>query len=458
MSQEILQPLRNSLFSVPIRDAVVVMICAAISVVPIAHAQPDSPALPVSEKEVQPAAVEPPTKAPSTGEAALPTMTELISSYRAMPFAERCEIVVRRTRANQSPVERRATAFVRCDARTIPVRVRLELGELTIGLDASRILFVSAKDSKSYVSGPRRESVVNSLSEWVPPLPLFNILIGCEATFPDDVMQLRGLSWTATRQGNHVVFAADQGNHHLELHAAGDPLRLVESRVVTGTAENEQEVRVMYQPAVFSDKDLSVDVAGRDAKRTLSELAWATPESAAQPRARIANITGNTADYKPWSLSDAIAARKSAGESPFAVGLLMFVGPLGIEARVIDEDVARATVALRNASTELRRAAVDDPTVPRLLIEPLAVYEVSTFEREAPKKLAESWAAAANGSVEGSMLRWSLSPASTIDKYAKGAKVAVMLVDAEMNLIGTVDVSGDAADVQARVIQLIRGR
>jgi len=410
--------------------------------------QPESALVPVVEKSTD--------RSPDTAE--LPSIYELISTYRTQPFADRCEVLVRRTRLNQPVTERRATALVRCDARATLARLRLDLGDLTIGMDATQMVFVAAKDPKSFVSAARRESVVASLAEWVPPLPLLNIVIACESTFPDRIASLSGLTWTVTRQGESVSFAAESDGHRIELRAAGQPLRLTDSRIRSGTPEDEREISVRYQPMVFTEKELAVDVSGRESKRNVQDLAWTSPEGEAQPRSRIANITGNTTDYKPWSVADAIASRKSSGDGPFVVAMFMFNGPLGIDARVMDDNVVQIMSILRKASTDLRRAAIDDPATPRLMIEPIAIYEVSTFEREAPRKLSESWAAASTGLSDGATLRWSLSPATTIEKYAKGERVAVVLIDSDLNLIGKVDLSGEPADIQARIVQLVRSK
>jgi hypothetical protein len=408
--------------------------------------QPDSPLVPVVETSRD--------RSPDAAE--LPSIYELISTYRTQPFADRCEVLVRRSRTGQPVTERRATAMVRCDARATLARLRLDLGDLTIGLDATQMVFLAAKDIKSFVSAARRESVSASLAEWVPPIPLLNIVIACESTFPDRIMPLGGLTWTVTRQGDGVIFSTESDGHRIELVAAGHPLRLTDSRIRSGTPEDEREISVRYQPMVFTDKELAVDVTGRDAKRTLQDLAWMSPEGETLPRSRIANITGNTADYKPWSVADAIASRKSAGDGPFVVAMFMFNGPLGIDARVMDDNVVQIMSILRKASTDLRRAAIDDPSTPRLMIEPIAIYDVSTFEREAPRKLSESWAAASTGLSDGATLRWSLSPATTIEKYAKGEQVAVVLIDSDLNLIGKVDLSGEPAGIQARIVQLAR--
>jgi hypothetical protein len=72
--------------------------------------------------------------------------------------------------------------------------------------------------------------------------------------------------------------------------------------------------------------------------------------------------------------------------------------------------------------------------------------------------LGSSWANASAGQAEGAALRWCLSPANTLDKFAKGSSLCIVLVDGEMNHLGTVIPSDDAVDVQAQVMKMIRGQ
>lgn len=386
---------------------------------------------------------------------AVPTIHELVQTYRERPFAERCEVVVRRERTGHAPSERKASGIVRCDPRRDSAKLRLDLGDLVVLADAAQMVCVSAKDNRSFVAVPRRASMLASLAEGLPPLPFINLLLAFEQGLPDRTEVYPELSWSSEIQGQNMVFSARSGSTSIALVAGGTPLRLTESRVRRGAEDDTLEIRIVYTPMIYSEKDMALDLSGREAKRTIQELNMADAALSA-PLGRIANIHGNTAEFKPWSLADALATRRAAAEGPQLVAVVMFAGPLGADARVISEEVANTMSGLRNAAAELRRSATDQPNTPRLGIEPLAVYDLSTFEREAPAKLAASWATASAGQAEGASLRWCLSPANTLEKYAKGSPLCILLVDTEMNLVGIVKPGADAATTQSQVLQLIR--
>lgn len=390
---------------------------------------------------------------------AVPTIHELLQVYRDRPFAEKCEVIVKRERTGQPSSERKATAIVRCDPRVESQRLRLDLGDLAVFTDSSQAVCVSSKDDKSFYSTPRRATVLATLSELVPPLPFVNVLLAFDAGLPDRMEALAGLSWSTEIRGDSVVFAANAITTSIQLTCGGTPLRLLESRTRRGSASDTLETRIIYTPAVFSERDLTIDLTGREARRSLAELNLGAGDSSA-PAGRVPNIHGNTADFKPWSLADAVAARRAASDTPLVVAVLMFKGPLGIDSRTITPEVNVALSGLRDASIELRRAATDPPTgtqvMPRLAIEPLAVYDLATFERDAPAKLGAAWSAANASQSDAASLRWCLSPATTLEKYAKGSSQCILLFDGDMNFVASITPGADAAQVRTQIIQAIR--
>jgi hypothetical protein len=407
-----------------------------------------------------PANVAPSASSPSTTAAdpqTSPTMLELLQTYRTMPFAEQCDVNVRRERQGQIPSERKAAATVRCDPREGRQHLRLDLGDLTVLIDPSQAVLLSGKDDRSFVPLTRKESLAATLAEAIPPVPLMNLMLALDPGMPDRLGPFGTLSWTTTLQPQHVQFTAQSGHTRFEIRASGSPLRIVESRVRYGQDDDVTTVQVRYASLIYSETDIAIDVSGRQIKSSVVELQWGA-DNALAPRTRIANIHGNTADLKPWSLADAVASRRIQGDSPHVVAVLMFPGPLGIDAKVIAPHVSIALDGVRAAAADFRRASFESQPAPRLGIEPLAVYDLATFERDAPAKLAASWASASVGQAEGAALRWCLSPANTLDKFAKGSAMCIVLIDAEMNHLGTVIPGEDAAAVQAQVVKVIRGQ
>lgn len=392
---------------------------------------------------------------------AVPTIHELLQVYRDRPFAEKCEVIVKRERTGQPFSERKATAIVRSDPRAASQLLRLDLGDLAVFIDASQAVCVSSKDDKSFYSTPRRATVLATLSELVPPLPFINVLLAFDAGLPDRLETLAGLSWSTEIRGESVVFTANAATTTIQLICGGTPLRLLESRTRRGTASDTLETRVIYTPAVFSERDVTIDMTGRESKRSLAELNLNTGDTSA-PAGRVPNIHGNTADFKPWSLADAVTARRTASDTPLVVAVLMFRGPLGIDARTITPEVNVALSGLRDASIELRRAATAPPTgtqvMPRLAIEPLAVYDLASFERDAPAKLGAAWSAANASQSDAASLRWCLSPATTLEKYAKGSSQCILLLDGDMNFVASISPGADAAQVRTQIIQAIRAQ
>lgn len=429
-----------------------------------AKAQPQSFAPPTTSvpatSPATPAVQSPPSAAPApdsdAADSRIPSITDLVSSYRANAFADRCEVSIERTSSGSllGPA-RRATAVVRVDGTPANTRMRLELGDLTIATDAMQVLLLSGKDSKGYVALPRRMPLLATLTDIVPPLPFASLHLAFDPDFPARLGDSGPLTWTTETSQAGVVYRSALPHGSIELRASGTPLRINESVVRTIRAGEERVVRVSYTAIPHTDVDFAVDLFGREARRSLADLAWASAPAESPGQARIANITGNTTDYKPWSLAESIASRKALGGSPAATAMLMFVAPVGIDAAVIDTDVSQAMTALRAAATELRRAGVDDPARPRLTIEPIAIYDVANFEREAPRKLDMAWTQASRGLSDGAVLRWSLSHAGTIGKFAKGKSIVIVIVDADMNLLGTVDPTDQVATLSARVLGIV---
>lgn len=430
--------------------------------VPVAHAQESAPpshpdSAPVSTPAEVKSQVQPDVSAGVTS-GAVPTIHELLQTYRTMPFAEQCEVIVRREKQGQIPSERKAAATVRCDPREKSQRLRLDLGDLSVLIDPAQAVVLSAKDERSFVALARKESIAATLADAIPPVPLVNLMLALDPGMPDRPGPIGTVTWTATLQPQHVTYAAQSSQARIEVLASGSPLRMTESRVRYGQGDDVTTVQIRYTPLIYSEKDLAIDMASRQAKPTLSELHWGGSDNALAPRNRIANIHGNTADFKPWSLADAVASRKSQSDGPHVVAVLMFTGPLGIDAKTIAPQISSALDGVRGAATELRRAGMENQPTPRLGIEPLAVYDLATFERDAPAKLGASWASAFAGQTDGAALRWCLSPANTLDKFAKGSHLCIVLVDDEMNHLGTILPEQDAATVQAKIVKAIRGQ
>lgn len=382
----------------------------------------------------------------------------VLDAYRSNPVAQSASVRV------VAPEGRERVS--RVEVLTVPGEPR------RVSLRLGRALHVEATDTEMRAISPRNPAAVcalplsgplsaESLAAVLPPVPVPNVAwaLGANAAGENDRADqflVPPLGWVRLES-----VEARPGLGHLAFRGSNDlgPAEIVVDEVshllvrLTGSTPGPGHglrVELAFRMADAASKAWAVDTDGRERVASLSDLRPLPAEI--QPGSQIGSLSLMGTDLAPWSLADAMRGQAAepteAGEGPMLAALVLYRGTVPGA-----EDAAfQACGSLRAHKKFLdRKRLTGEPATPRLLIRPVAVFELAEFNPGAAATLADRWKDTGDTPV------WTSSGQGLIDRFDRGAIGVVIIADREGILLGAAPLepgpqAGDAALAEVRAI------
>jgi len=335
-----------------------------------------------------------------------------------------------------------------------PPRLVLRLGlQLHAEVIDRRLRVVHTQNATSFFEAELAEPVtVAGLRGIVPPVPIPQPLWGLDAPHglaPDelDVPPLGRVRFDrvvvegplSTLSGTGPAGAAQ-----LTFDADG---RLVRC---TGVQSGSRQVNVDMTVTRLDPSlpDWAVKIDGRQPVGSLSELKAQEGEVAVGARAPSIGLM--TAALEAWSAPDALTAltlrAEESGTGPAVAALVLYRA-----SSQPAEDAALLATGLLHAvkkDTDQRRRA-GNPTLPRILIRPVAMLEVNEVRPARIREMAEDWVPA------GDELLWSSGGEALIHRFAPRSDAVVVFLDAEHIVQGVSPLGEGSSDALATALRAV---
>jgi hypothetical protein len=240
-------------------------------------------------------------------------------------------------------------------------------------------------------------------------------------------VRLSGDDWVLSATG-------EAGPVEIRVDRASSLLKRVSGLLPTSAGPARAEL--VCSP-VAADPRLWVITPGeRRRVASLSDLRPAEAEVA--PGAALPNMGLMTPALAAFSWRDAIDAAKAQPATGRVLTALILYRASSTEA---GDAAVLASGVLRAAAKDLdRRRITDRPGLPRLLIRPVAVLELSDFTPALPREIEAQWAELGEAAL------WTSSGQPLIDRFAAGFAGVVVLTDEDQVVRGVVPLDNPPID------------
>ncbi len=315
--------------------------------------------------------------------------------------------------------------------RTSPGAFELDLGKLLIWSQGDQLLAVHTANTKDVLQLPVEGGVLATLQKLAPPVPAptLELALGTDAAFARPTAYTPGVAWKSAeidQSGQspalRVRGASDEAVVEMVTDAEGSRLKSMTVRI----DRDELDLRLTLTPAtVERGPSYGVDISGRRVVTRLEDLVPRSDELRAGD------------ELPDLALRFAITPDESEPIAPLrGPAVLVFF-------RVLTPGVQSALAA----AAELSASAAEGQRP--------SVIAVSVQPRETPATPAIL--ADLRTTLAPAGLAWTPSPATTIDRFARGTMAVAVAVGADNRIRGVVIIDDRHADeVKADLATLMK--
>jgi hypothetical protein len=403
---------------------------------------------PAGTPDPQPAAPEA-APAPTPQEQLASALSKARNAYRAGPIAETVALRVFWPDGR----EVKSTVILRVDAGDEASRrsrrIKLDLGRLLIAADDQALVAINTQDPGTYFRAELPEGLTLAALRGVAPripLPQIDWALN-DATEPLDPSRALGVgrpvAWspqiTMTRTGE-VMFRGGNAGGSVELTLNDRTGRLVHLAAPigapgsSGQAKLEMDVSSTPSGAAAGD-EWTIQTAGRTAVAFLAELKGKAPDLT--PGSWLPDLSLMTKDFEKWSLQQQMSNNNAepvlVTRERFGVLVLYRVLPGDLSA-----DAQAGVKALSSLKALVAEHWPDAAKRPQLVGAIIPSLDLQDFNRARLATVDAQWLGSAPPRY------FSPSGGAVIERLAHKAAAALVLIDSNQRVVGTINLDGRA--------------
>lgn len=371
-------------------------------------------------------------------------LDDLRRAYRTAPVADEVLVAIRSSNGQV----RSERIVVRIDAAGVrpdegPRRVLLELGALRIGLAEGRLVAThTAEPALVFIhefSGPIGPDAIERA---IPPLPVPHLAIAG----PDSEALRTPLAYASSVRWDSADLHAqvnppvatlrgsrDEGPVTLTIH--GETGRLLQFSADMPGAGGPVVLELTCRALPPGDPAGWIpSTQGREVVGTLMELRTGRVRPELTPGQPAPDLALLGPDLAAWSLHEALAS--GARERPGATG------PSGVV--ILFRPAGDAMSDARTCADAVRELVEGDGR--RLVGRAAVVMDLGAFSRERFQQLRAQWAAGAGRPGGADDLLWASSAADSLDRLARDAGAAALIVGPDRAIRAIIRLDGRAGD------------